>query len=143
MNTSNIIAGFKINSIEMRDGETGQVVWSYKGAWDLHRTVEAHIPKAILQCKSVARKINFSSLEAINSFRLVQKISLQNQHLEEWRFNFGFVIPNSTNDWEQIIYADEAHMLPAEVLSGNVLISTQFFDGDALIHESNVRLFYD
>jgi retinal rod rhodopsin-sensitive cGMP 3',5'-cyclic phosphodiesterase subunit delta len=73
----------------------------------------------------------------------VQKISLHTQPLEEWRFNFGFVIPNSTNDWEQIIYADEANMLPAEILSGNVIISTQFFDGDALIHESNVRLFYD
>ena len=49
------------------------------------------------------------------------------QCIEEWLFDFGFVIPNSTNTWQQVIEADEGNMIPAEVLSGNVTIETSFF----------------
>ena len=46
--------------------------------------------------------------------------------MEEWRFHFGFVIPNSTNTWQQTIEAaEESKMLPAAALDGNV-----FIDGD-------------
>lgn len=35
----------------------------------------------------------------------------------EWLFQFGFVIPGSTNSWQQIIEAADADkMLPAEEL---------------------------
>ena len=38
-------------------------------------------------------------------------------HLLEWFFSFGFVIPGSTNSWQQLIEAaPEAEMMPAEVL---------------------------
>ena len=37
--------------------------------------------------------------------------------------------------------ADE--MLPAEVLNGNVVIETSFYDGDLLVGQSHVRIFYD
>jgi retinal rod rhodopsin-sensitive cGMP 3',5'-cyclic phosphodiesterase subunit delta len=33
-------------------------------------------------------------------------------------------------------------MMPAKVLNGNVIIETDFFDGDLLISNSKVRLFY-
>jgi retinal rod rhodopsin-sensitive cGMP 3',5'-cyclic phosphodiesterase subunit delta len=37
----------------------------------------------------------------------------------EWYFQFGFVIPNSTNTWQQTIEAaDESRMLPATALDG-------------------------
>ena len=34
----------------------------------------------------------------------------------EWNFDFGFVIPDSTNSWESTVVADQGNMLPAHVL---------------------------
>ena len=63
--------------------------------------------------------------------------------LEEWNFDFGFVIPNSTNTWQSLIEAaPESQMMPAKVLNGNVVIETMFFDGDLLVSTSKVRLYY-
>ena len=59
------------------------------------------------------------------------------QCIEEWLFDFGFVIPNSTNTWQQVIEADEGNMIPAEVLSGNVTIETSFFVRARLAPRSN------
>ena len=39
--------------------------------------------------------------------------------------------------------ADESQMIPPEVLSGNVVIETSFFDGDRLIGIACVRVWYD
>lgn len=62
----------------------------------------------------------------------------------EWSFDFGFVIPGSTNSWEQIIEgAGKGKMIPAEVLSGNVIIETGFWDGEELVSKSVIRVFYD
>jgi hypothetical protein len=42
---------------------------------------------------------------------------LQGRCLEEWFFEFGFVIPNSTNTWQSLIEAaPESQMMPANVL---------------------------
>lgn len=35
---------------------------------------EARVPKKILKCRAVSREINFSSVEAMEKFRLQQKI---------------------------------------------------------------------
>jgi hypothetical protein len=62
----------------------------------------------------------------------------------EWRFEFGFVIPGSTNSWQQTIEAaGEGNMLPADLLSGKVTIETSFFDADLFVSKSLVRIFYD
>ena len=50
--------------------------------------------------------------------------------------------PGSTNTWQQVIEAAD-EMMPAEVLDGNVVIETSFFDGDAIISKCRVRIFYD
>ncbi len=34
----------------------------------------------------------------------------------EWRFHFGFVIPGSTNSWQQVISAAKSGTLPASLL---------------------------
>jgi retinal rod rhodopsin-sensitive cGMP 3',5'-cyclic phosphodiesterase subunit delta len=60
----------------------------------------------------------------------------------EWNFKFGFVIPNSTNSWQQVIEAAD-EMMPAEVLSGNITIHTTFYDGENLIASSSVLLYYE
>ena len=101
------------------------------------------IPASILTLKAVSREMNFSSVELINNFRLVQSVSLRGQPLEEWRFDFGFVIPGSTNSWQCVIESAGAdQMIPAAVLSGHIVIETQFFDGDMLVNTSKIRVFY-
>ena len=52
-------------------------------------------------------------------------------------------MPGTTNTVEQtIVAAGEDQMLPASVLSGNLLIQTLFFDGDELLATARVRVFY-
>ena len=140
---SEVFSGFSINSIKMKDFETGEVLWKHDN-WDLNSIVEAHIPKAILRCKAVSREIHFSSEHAIQQLSLLQKVKLNGYPIEEWSFDFGFVIPNSTNAWEQVIYAaNPEEMLSAEILSGNIVIETIFYQDQEPIHTSSVRVFYD
>lgn len=61
----------------------------------------------------------------------------------EWFFDFGFVIPGSTNSWQSLIEAaPESQMIPASVLSGHVVIETLFYDGDLEVSRSKVRIYY-
>nr|CAD7196299.1 unnamed protein product [Timema douglasi]CAD7266154.1 unnamed protein product [Timema shepardi]CAD7402487.1 unnamed protein product [Timema cristinae]CAD7431833.1 unnamed protein product [Timema monikensis] len=139
-----ILKGFQVNWMNLRDADTGQILW--QGQTDISLpTVEhqAKVPKKILKCRAVSREINFSSIEPMEKFRLEQKVLFKGRCLEEWFFDFGFVIPNSTNTWQSLIEAaPESQMMPANVLNGNVVIETKFFDDDLLISTSNVRLFY-
>lgn len=78
---------------------------------------EARVPKKILKCRAVSREINFSSIEPLERFRLEQKVLFKGRCLEEWFFEFGFVIPNSTNTWQSVIEAaPESQMMPATIL---------------------------
>lgn len=135
--------GFRINYMNMRDASTGAILWEHHD-WDCtSEETEAHIPRSILTCRQVSREINFSSQEQMSSLRLVQTILFNGQHLEDWQFSFGFVIPNSTNTWQQTIEAaDEDEMIPAELLSGNTVIETTFFDSDSPIASQRVRVWY-
>ncbi len=99
------------------------------------------VPKQILQCRAVARDICFSSLHAIHKFRLLTKVIFRGNCIEEWNFNFGFVIPGSVNTWQQVIEAAPS-MIPAEQLSGHVIFETHFYDGDVFLCKSSVRLYY-
>ncbi|XP_035987556.1 retinal rod rhodopsin-sensitive cGMP 3',5'-cyclic phosphodiesterase subunit delta isoform X1 [Fundulus heteroclitus] len=114
-----ILKGFKLNWMNLRDAETGKVLW--QGTEDLSVPGvehEARVPKKILKCKAVSRELNFSSTEQLEKFRLEQKVFFKGQCLEEWFFEFGFVIPNSTNTWQSLIEAaPESQMMPANVLT--------------------------
>eukprot|EP00397_Hematodinium_sp_SG-2012_P052180 GEMP01061569.1.p1 GENE.GEMP01061569.1~~GEMP01061569.1.p1 ORF type:complete len:148 (+),score=30.16 GEMP01061569.1:268-711(+) len=134
---------FTINWMNMRDADTGDIIWESDG-WDVSAAeVVARIPKSILRCRRVSREINFSSVNLMNKFRLEQTVMFKGLTLEEWDFYFGFVIPNSTNSWQQTIEAaDEGEMLPPELLSGNVVMETTFYDGDNLVLSQKIRLFY-
>ncbi|RXM28241.1 Retinal rod rhodopsin-sensitive cGMP 3',5'-cyclic phosphodiesterase subunit delta [Acipenser ruthenus] len=105
--------------MNLRDAETGKVLW--QGTEDLSVPGvehEARVPKKILKCKAVSRELNFSSTEQMEKFRLEQKVFFKGQCLEEWFFEFGFVIPNSTNTWQSLIEAaPESQMMPANVLT--------------------------
>eukprot|EP00899_Mesostigma_viride_P003246 jgi/Mesvir1/12922/Mv05940-RA.1 len=144
-NLKRILDGFTINWMNMRDGETGKIMWEEK-SWPKdwkEKEVAAYVPKAILKCREVSRELNFSSTEVIHKFRLEQKLFVHGQCLEDWHFDFGFVIPGSTNSWQSVIEAaGEGNMLPAEAISGNVVIQTTFLDGNTVINQSLVRIYY-
>ncbi|ORY51463.1 delta subunit of GMP phosphodiesterase [Rhizoclosmatium globosum] len=132
MASSAIIEGFQINWMNLRDAKTGKVMWE-SNEWTDALTAygkEARIPREILKCKQVSREIDFTSKELINHFRVVQSVFVHEQLVESWHFEFGFVIPGSTNTWQNLMEAaDDAAMIPAEVLSGNTVIETSFYDG--------------
>ena len=136
--------GFMINWMNMRDAYTGRILWEQKQGWaDMYeREILARVPRSILSCRAISREVNFSSEQKMEHFRLEQRVLLHDQPFEEWKFQFGFVMPGSTNSWQQVIEAAE-EMMPAEVLNGNVVIETSFFDGDMLIAKCRVRIFYD
>mmetsp|Transcript_42988 Transcript_42988/g.113272 ORF Transcript_42988/g.113272 Transcript_42988/m.113272 type:complete len:159 (-) Transcript_42988:285-761(-) len=135
--------GFVINWMNMRDAATGRVLWE-SPMWDTNKVeAEAHVKREILQCRQVAREINFSSVEMMQSLRLVQSVLFNGEEIEEWNFSFGFVIPNSTNTWQQTIEsAEEEEMITAEVASGNIVIDTTFYEADSAIANQKIRLFY-
>ncbi|KAI8848248.1 retinal rod rhodopsin-sensitive cGMP 3',5'-cyclic phosphodiesterase subunit delta-like protein [Chytridium lagenaria] len=137
-------AGFQVNWMNLRDGDTGQTLWSESNWDDIHtKEKKAIIPKSILQCRTVSREVNFTSTQLMQNFRIVQTVKLNNQPIEEWLFTFGFVIPNSTNTWQNTIDANPDGMLPPEILSGNTVIETEFFDGELGVSKSSVRLYYE
>lgn len=140
-----IVDGFKINWMVMRDAETGKIKWesdNWKEAFSDEMKIT--IPADILKCKTVSREMNFSSKEMIRNFRLVQNVQLNGQNLEEWQFDFGFVIPGSTNSWQCVIEAAGAdQMIPAHILNGKVVIVTSFYDGENLVSTSKLRVFYE
>ena len=138
-----IMAGFKINSMTMRDAANGRVFWTCE-LWDkevLEKTET--LPKDLLKCRTVTREINFSSVEEIRDFRLTQRVWLESHVIEEWNFQFGFVIPHSTNSWQQTIEAaSPAEMLPVEVINEKVVIETLFLVKNKIIHRSKIRVRY-
>jgi len=136
--------GFKLNWMNLRDAESGKVIWqSSDDLAEPNKEHEARVPKTVLKSRVVSREINFSSAEQIDKFRLEQRVVLKDNIIEEWFFDFGFVIPQSTNTWQNIIEAaPEAQMLPASLLSGNVIIETNFYDDEMLVSTSKVRIYY-
>jgi retinal rod rhodopsin-sensitive cGMP 3',5'-cyclic phosphodiesterase subunit delta len=104
---------------------------------------EARIRKEILECKQVTREIIFSSTEAIKNLRVEQEMRLNNTVIEHHNFRFGFVIPGSTNTWEQtFIGADEGRIQDSDILSGNLEILTTFCDGTRLIKRLSLIVYY-
>ena len=94
----------------------------------------------------MTRSVVFSSSHVHERLSLTQRLLLRTaqgvQLVEEWRFDFGFVIPGSTNAWESMVEADEDGVLPADVLSGNLLVESEFFDGDVSLGGVHVVIDY-
>ncbi|KAH8867632.1 Retinal rod rhodopsin-sensitive cGMP 3',5'-cyclic phosphodiesterase subunit delta [Schistosoma japonicum] len=139
-----ILKGFRLNWMNLRDADSGKILWQSTNDFSVPKVEhEAYVPKKILKCKSISREINFSSEQPLENFWLEQEVFLRDQPIENWSFEFGFVIPGSTNTWQSLIQSDTAdRMIPAKVLSGNVVIVTHFYDGNLLVSESKVRIFY-
>ncbi len=136
--------GFKVNWINLRDKDTGKILWQGSEDFSLPETEhEARVPKKILKCHAVGWEVNFSSLQPMRNFRLRQRVLFRGKCLEEWSFGSGWVEPNSTNTWHsKMEEAPELQMMPTRVLSGNIVIETDFLDDDIKVSTSKVRLFY-
>ena len=87
--------------------------------------------------------IVFKSTEKIENMTMDQKMYLSGQLVETLQFEFGFVMPNSENTFEQTIVADVVNVMPAEVLSGNLICETYFYTHGQPIHKSSYKIFYD
>ena len=75
------------------------------------------------KCKMVSRELHFTSSKQISNLRLRQRIKFRGKCIEEWMFNFGFVIWNLTYSWQQVIKAATMwHMMSTNILRGYVLI---------------------
>lgn len=139
-----IRSGFKILSMDISDYETKEVFWTEtncKGFQDSEQELNAEMSKKILDAKVVSRELKFYSEEKIQKLRLVQYVYFNEQITETFQFKFGFVIPQSTNAWQQVLdSADE--MIPAEILSGNLVVLTQFYDDETFICSSSTRIYY-
>ncbi|TYZ62028.1 hypothetical protein PybrP1_011530 [[Pythium] brassicae (nom. inval.)] len=140
-----IAKGLVINHMNMRCGDTGKLMWQSDEWGDDVYTAEqeARIPASILKCSAVSREINFSSAEEITQFRLEQRVFLAGSCIEEWLFEFGYVIPGSTNTWQQTIESAGAeNMLDPESISGKLTIETAFYEGQSAIAKTVYRIFY-
>lgn len=140
-------AGLRIVSMNMRDGDSNTLLWesqAFKHNPDVYtKEMTIDVPKEILSCRVVSRELKFSSDSEIEDFKLEQRVILHGQMIERWKFDFGFVIPQSFNSWQQIIEAAAPdQMIPPEVLSGNVIFETSFFDGDVMLASNRVRINY-
>lgn len=140
-----VATGIKINYMNMRNSVTNELIWESHnfGSVTFLSEMEERIPKKILHCPAVTREINFTSKEEINNFKIEQKVFFRGVCIEEWFFKFGFVIPGSTNSWEQTIEAaPPSAMFKAEELSGNVTFETTFLDEKLVLCKNVVRIFY-
>ena len=134
--------GLTINHMQMKDGSNGKVLWECK-KWDFSsKNHKENLSKELLDCKVIIRNVNFSSTEPIEDLELIQNFYLMGELLESSRFKFGFVIPNSTNDWEQIIEAKEEGVLPAEVLSGKLQVETIFLCQEQILWKNKIIIYY-
>lgn len=140
-----VCKGLIINHMNMRCAETGRLMWqSDEWGEDIYRVEQkARLPKDILKCSAVSREINFSSAEEITKFRLEQRVFLEGSCIEEWIFNFGYVIPGSTNTWQQTIEsAEPENMLDPEMINGKLTIETAFYDNQLPIAKTVYRIYY-
>ena len=132
--------GFRIESISLKNANAPSEI--FYSSNDLFGG-EMSIKKEILSCEEVSREIVFSSKEPIRNFRIEQELRLNDQIIEKHSFRFGFVIPGSTNSWEQTFTAStENRIADPTVLSGNLEILTSFCDGPRLIKRLSLIVYY-
>ncbi|KAK2945246.1 putative Retinal rod rhodopsin-sensitive cGMP 3',5'-cyclic phosphodiesterase subunit delta [Blattamonas nauphoetae] len=128
--------GFKVESIRMRDCATKKVFFQEQGWETIKPLREMHLEKALLECESVATEYTFSVDTELEDLKLVQQMLMMGNVIEEFKFEFGFAMPGSTNSFESIIYsAGKGNMYPPELLSGNLQTIVTFVDGDKVVGE--------
>lgn len=135
-NVSNFRNWIKLTS------DDGKIIWQ-EGKDFSQGNHEAHVPTSILDVRAIDREINFSTVEELKNFRIVQMAKFKGKLLEQWAFSMGPVKALTTNSWISTIESTpESQMMPAKVLNGNVTIETVFYDNEEEFSTSSVKLFY-
>ena len=85
----------------MKNAETGKVIYE-RDSWDMttNELQNVEFPKEVLECGVLGREMCFHSKHAIKDFKIMQRMKLHGHVVEDLCFNFGFVIPGSTNTWD-------------------------------------------
>ena len=141
--------GIQIKHLRMKDETTGEVFMDdnkwHEGNQNLQegQVREVRFPRSMLQSKTISRMLVFKSQEKIEAMTMAQKMYLGGQLVETLQFEFGFVMPNSENTFEQTIVADVGNVMAAEVLSGNLVCETYFYSHGQIIHKSSYKIYYD
>ena len=135
--------GFKINNILLKDSK-GEIIW--QNSFNLTEKIgKQDLPKEILDYKVITMEINFSSELDIDNLELVQDFYYDDKLIDSSRFSFGFVMPNSTNNWEQIIEVDPNLKILIEengIKRGNLVANSIFFTKTNIISKNKTILYY-
>lgn len=129
--------GFKVLALTIRGN--GAVIWS-SSSLNTNTELILTLPKNVLSFESISRELQFSSVQKIEHLSMNQRWLLNGHCIEEYEYHFGFVIPNSTNSWQNETLADE--VMSAEDLSGNLVIATLFMSSGRIICRWSARIYY-
>ncbi len=68
-------------------------------------------------CSNVSQILSYVTLQLAGHHSWLAILECDSVCLAEWNFEFGFVIPGSTNTWQSAIEAaPESQMMPAHIL---------------------------
>lgn len=142
--SDDLLNGFQINWITVRDVDTGEILWHGNEDYsNSNKVQEVKFPKRILKCRAVSREIHFSSIESWERLNVVHTVFYKGVVMDELNFDFGLVVSNSNNIQQSIIEAaPEVKMICPDIISGNVEILTNFYNNSTLITSSKIKLFY-
>lgn len=129
------------------------------------RTV-VELPVKVLKCDAVSREVVFrsSSRNAIENLSIIQRVMVGNDKrnenppslggdvvgsggrstcVEEWVFDFGFVMPGSTNSWQSVVTAARDGAGQSVGMRGaEFVIETNFYDGGSFLCRRSVDVRY-
>eukprot|EP00127_Corallochytrium_limacisporum_P001733 Clim_evm70s77 gene=Clim_evmTU70s77 len=65
------------------------------------RFVQYCLPKAFLECKTISTRVRFCvGAEPVSNLKMLERFYFRDRLLKDYDFDFGFCIPNSTNEAE-------------------------------------------
>eukprot|EP00770_Monocercomonoides_exilis_P004807 MONOS_4784.1-p1 / transcript=MONOS_4784.1 / gene=MONOS_4784 / organism=Monocercomonoides_exilis_PA203 / gene_product=unspecified product / transcript_product=unspecified product / location=Mono_scaffold00132:28374-29061(-) / protein_length=128 / sequence_SO=supercontig / SO=protein_coding / is_pseudo=false len=128
----------------MFDGETKKCYFEVSGWDEVLHTDEMHLEKELLKAKAVQTKYEFTSENEVEELKMEQIMVLGTTPIEYFKFEFGFIIPGSTNTFDSTIHgAGEGKMIPPEMLNGKLKCVIRFLDGEKLLAERIIKVFYE
>ena len=110
------------------------------------RTIKYHLGPDFLRLKTVGLTLRFSNGEKpINKMQMVERHYFRGQVIRSYEFEFGFVIPGSTNEWEFIYDLPELDSeVKAQIIRSpwEVKSDSFFFADDKLIIHNRAEYNY-
>lgn len=145
----NVVSGLKILELSIFCGTSNSKLCSishreFENVFE--EEIQISIPKTLLGYSKVRRCLAFCSRCEIKKLKMVQKVYFKGSVLEKCEFDFGFVIPGSTNNWEQILEIDneaESPVFDEDKLNGDITVETSFYEHEDLLCKTRCRIYYE